>query len=181
MQRFILLFGLIVSVTLIAGGCGRLGKKKNLGGPVSIQIDGSDGGYLLAEEPQGAKGVLDVRQAAKDGDDVLVMGRVGGSKKPFLDGLAGFTIVDPSLKQCSERLGDNCDTPWDYCCEDPAELKRATILVKFVDDGGKTLREDARELLGLEPLQTVVVRGKAKRDADGNLTVLASALHVRGK
>jgi hypothetical protein len=53
-------------------------------------------------------------------------------------------------------------------------------LVKFVDDGGKTLKQDARKLLGIEPLQTVVVRGKAKRDAEGNLTVLAAALHIRG-
>ena len=137
--------------------------------------------YLLPDEPAGAKNVLEVKQAAKDGDDVLIVGRIGGGKKPFLEGLAGFTIVDPSLKACTDIPGDTCPTPWDYCCEDKAELNRGSVLVKFVDNEGKTLKKDARDMLGLEPLRTVVVRGKAKRDGDGNLTVLASAVHVRGK
>jgi len=136
---------------------------------------------LLAEEPPGAKEVLNVKQAAKDGDDVLMVGRIGGSKKPFLEGLAGFTIVDRALKSCSDRPGDDCPTPWDYCCEDPKDLKEGTLLVKFLGENGKTLKKDARALLGVEPLQTVVVRGRAKRDGDGNLTVLASALYIRGK
>ena len=143
---------------------------------------GSDGAaYLLADEPAGAKNVLELKEAAKDGDDVVVIGRVGGSQKPFLDGLAGFTIVDASLKACTDRPGDTCETPWDYCCEDPTDLRKATVLVKFVDDSGKTLKKNARDLIGLSPLQTVVVRGKAKRDVDRNLTVLASALYIRGK
>jgi hypothetical protein len=181
MQRTILICGLMGAAILIANGCGQSeeAKKHQQGGEVSTGGSVSVR-YLLGDEPPGAKGVLDVKQAAKDGDEVLVVGRVGGSKKPLLDGLAGFTIVDPTLKQCSERPGDDCDTPWDYCCEDPAALARATVLVKLVDEHGKTLKQDARKMLGVEPLQTVVVRGKAKRDADGNLSVLAAALHIRG-
>jgi hypothetical protein len=38
---------------------------------------------------------------------------------------------------------------------------------------------DARELLGVKELQTVVVKGKAKRDEQGNLTVLASGVYPR--
>jgi hypothetical protein len=180
MQRYILICGLIVSAALIVVGCERSANVNNPSGAVAIQSEGADG-LLLAEEPEGAKGVLDVRKDAKDGDEVLVVGRVGGRAEPLVKGRASFTIVDPSLKTCSDIPGDNCERPWDYCCENPSDLARATVLVKFVDEGGKTVARDARELLGVEPLQTVVVRGKAKRDADGNLTVLASALHVRGK
>ena len=38
---------------------------------------------------------------------------------------------------------------------------------------------DARKLFDVKELQTVVVRGKAKRDDKGNLTVLASSVFVR--
>jgi hypothetical protein len=163
---------------LIIPGCQQKGDQGTGGNGRS---NGEGAAYLLDEEPAGAKGVLEIKKGSKDGDAVVVEGRIGGNKKPFLDGLAGFTIVDPTLKSCSDIPGDNCETPWDYCCEDPTDLQRATALVKFVDEDGKTLKQDARALLGVEPLQTVVVRGKAKRDADGNLTVLASALYVRGK
>ena len=180
MRLNILLAGLIASLTLFGSGCGERGELKNLGGPVAV-VDATGSSYLLAEEPEGAKGVMDVKQTAKDGDDVLIVGRVGGDKKPFLEGLAGFTIVDTSLKSCADIPGDTCPNPWDYCCEDPTEVKKGKALVKFVDDSGNTLKKDARDLLGVAPLETVVVRGKAKRDSEGNLTVLASAVHVRGK
>ena len=52
-------------------------------------------------------------------------------------------------------------------------------MVKFVDENGKSVETDARELLGVKELQTVVVTGKAQRDDAGNLTVLASGLFVR--
>ena len=90
---------------------------------------------------------------------------------------AAFLIVDPSRIPCSERKSDTCKTPWDYCCETDLAKSKATI--KFVDDAGKTLANDARQLLNVKELQTVVVKGQAKRDEAGNLTVLASGLFVR--
>jgi len=134
--------------------------------------------YQLAEEPVQAQGVLAVRKDAKDGDEVVVVGRIGGSRKPFT-GRASFTIVDPSLKPCNEKDDDACATPWDYCCDTPEDLKRATVLVKFVDEGGQTLAADAKVWLGIKELQTVVVRGKVKRDDQSNLFIVASGLFVR--
>jgi hypothetical protein len=52
-------------------------------------------------------------------------------------------------------------------------------MVKVVDASGKPVAMDARKLLGLKELQTVVVRGQAQRDEAGNLTVLADGLFVR--
>ncbi len=57
--------------------------------------------FLLAAEPAGAKGVIDVRKEAKDGDEVVVVGQVGGDKQPFTEGRASFLIVDPSLQACT--------------------------------------------------------------------------------
>ena len=133
--------------------------------------------YLLAEEPADAKGVSDVRQNARHGDQVVVVGRVGGEEDPWVDGLAAFSIVDASLTACNDVPGDNCPTPWDYCCE--PDLSKCRLLVKVVDDQGRIVPGGAEELLGIKELQTVVVRSTAARDDAGNVTLLAEAVHVR--
>lgn len=138
-------------------------------------IDGSR--FLLTTEPEGALDVLKARESAQDDDDVVVIGRIGGSENPWVDGRAAFTIVDRSLTACSDREGDNCLTPWDYCCE--PELAKATVSVRVVDENGDIVPSSAKELLQLKELDTVVVRGKAERDADGNLKVLASNVYVK--
>jgi hypothetical protein len=52
-------------------------------------------------------------------------------------------------------------------------------MIKFTDEQGKTLSFSPREALGIKESQTVVVRGRAKRDDQGNLTVLATGLYRR--
>ena len=139
-------------------------------------IDGSR--FLLNEEPAEAATVIEAREDSEDGQDVVLVGRIGGSVNPWVEGRAAFSIVDPTLKACSDIPGDECKKPWDYCCE-THKLPTSTAFVKFVGDDRRPLYADARELLNLKELQTVVVRGKAKRDEAGNLTVLADGLFVR--
>lgn len=139
-------------------------------------IDGSP--YLLSEKPEAAIGVIQVREAAKDNDEIVIVGRIGGSKDPWIEGRAAFSIVDQSLKSCSDIPGDKCPNPWDYCCETP-KLPNATALVKVVDASGGLVKADARKLLAVKELSTVVVKGKAERDDAGNLTVLASGVYVQ--
>ncbi|MEX0718535.1 MAG: hypothetical protein WD066_18225 [Planctomycetaceae bacterium] len=134
--------------------------------------------FVLADEPDGANDVIAARESSSDGDDVVVVGRIGGSENPWVEGRAAFSIVDRSLQACSDIPGDACSMPWDYCCETD-KLPKATALVKFVDADGQLVKSDARELLGLKELQTVVVRGKSHRDESGNLTVLANGVFVR--
>ena len=134
--------------------------------------------FLLTAEPEGASNVINVREDASDGDDVVIVGRIGGSENPWIDGRAAFSIVDGSLKACSDIPGNQCGKPWDYCCE-TTNLPTATALVKFVDEGGDLVKADARKLLEVEELSTVIVKGKAKRDDAGNLTVLASGVYVK--
>jgi hypothetical protein len=97
---------------------------------------------------------------------------------PWVEGRAAFSIVDQTLIPCSERPGDSCTTPWDYCC-DTDRLPQSLATIKFVDGQGKTLSTDARKLLGVKELQIVVVKGKAKRDDAGNLTVVATGLFAK--
>lgn len=134
--------------------------------------------YLLASEPQGAQDVIHVRENAQDEQTVIVVGRIGGSENPWVEGRAAFSIVDLSLHACSDKEGDECQTPWDYCCETDV-LPQATVLVKVVDDSGNLVAMDARELLQAKELQTVVIEGKAKRDEVGNLTVLAGGVYLK--
>lgn len=100
--------GMVFSFVLVlAVGCSQ--DKSN----PAPQVDGSK--YLLSREPEGAKGVTRAREEAKNDDEVVVVGRIGGEENPWIDGLAVFTIVDPSFKSCNEVGDDGCKKPWDFC------------------------------------------------------------------
>ena len=105
-----------------------------------------------------------------------MVGLIGGSSKPFVDGLAAFTIVDPKVPYCANDEG--CPTPWDYCCQTEA-VKDNIATIKVVDEAGKPVAGDVKAMLNVKELSTVVVQGKAKRDDLGNLTVAASNVFVR--
>lgn len=141
----------------------------------AVSVDGSK--FLLSSEPADAQDVVKARELVMDAEDVVIVGRIGGGANPWVEGVAAFSIVDASLKACSDVPGDNCPVPWDYCCE--ADLTSATALVQVVDEKGQIVNADARRLLNVKELQTVVVKGKAKRDGAGNLTVLAAGVFVR--
>jgi hypothetical protein len=132
--------------------------------------------YVLATEPADAMPVGTARESAKDGEEVVVLGLVGGSTKPFVEGLAAFTIVDPKVPYCADDEG--CPTPWDYCCQTDA-VKKNIATVKLVDSNGKPVFQGARELLPVKELSSVVVKGIARRDDQGNLTIAARQVFVR--
>jgi hypothetical protein len=129
----------------------------------------------------GALEIIQARKSSKNDQPITVVGRIGGSLNPWVDGVAAFSIVDRSLKACSDGLSDgetcSCKTPWDYCCE-ADQLKDAMALVKFVQKNGKIVKHDARKLFELSELQTVIVQGKAERDEAGNLTILAAQMYL---
>jgi hypothetical protein len=129
---------------------------------------------ILPSEPAGAKGVAELKKSAKDGDEVVMAAQIGGVSRPFVTGRASMVVVDPSLKPAME-----CSCPWDFCESDPQELADGKALVKFVDGKGEPLAAGARELFGLRELSEVVVKGKASRDDQGNLTVLATGIFIR--
>ena len=162
-----------LAVTLSAVGCGAPD------GDETAAVDAStarNAAYLAPTEPAGAQGVGEVKETAEDGDEVTVVGLIGGDAAPFVDGLAAFTIVDPSVPYCAADEG--CPTPWDYCCQqDKVPANSATV--KLVDESGTLVTENARDLLGVEELAEIVVRGTAEKDDAGNLSVLARQVFVR--
>lgn len=132
--------------------------------------------YYLAAEPSGALDVAAARTKAEAGKTLAVRGVIGGSERPFVEGLAVFTLVDPALASCVGD-GTGCETPWDYCCVDSGALVAGSLTVEFRDSAGP-IATDARGFHGLDHLSSVVVEGRSELDDRGNLTLVASGLHI---
>lgn len=145
-------------------------------GSTAVNSTAAGSAYRIDNEPVGALPVGEARAKTEHGQDVAIIGRIGGSSQPFIEGLAAFTIVDPKVPHCAADEG--CPTPWDYCCETDA-VKGNIATVKIVDESGKPVAQNARDLLKVKELSMVVVKGKAKRDNEGNLTIAAHQVFVR--
>lgn len=134
---------------------------------------------LATAAPAGARAVADVKPGAKEGDEIVVSGEVGGSARPVVDGLAVFTLADPAkLTSCNRKPGDTCGTPWDYCCHPATEIADATITVEVHGADGRPLRTDL-STAGIRPLAKVVVTGRVGPRPDPRvLVVVATGIHV---
>lgn len=168
MKRNLLIVSLFTA--LFAAGCGEEQTPEIVTGS---DIDTSQ--YILDSEPENAVAITDARAADNDGQEITLVGRIGGKKDPWVDGRAAFTLVDMSKVFCHPEEG--CPTPWDYCCA--GDLTDFRAFVKLTTPDGKTVGADAQEAFGLNELDTVVVKGTAKRDEDGNLSILANGIFVR--
>ena len=134
--------------------------------PASLRLDSA---------PTPAISVLDARANAADGSEVILTGRA----KDFVATRAVFTMADMSLKSCADpedKMG--CETPWDYCCEDPKRLSQGTVAIEL-RDGDKLAMGSAQGWNGLDHLREVVVRGTLKKDDQGNLTMIAKGVYVK--
>jgi hypothetical protein len=167
----------VVFSILSAIGCGSDSSANvNHALPASVSVDRAK--YLLAEEPDGAVGVIEAREAAADGQSIVVVGKIGGAPNPWIEGRAAFVLLDASKTVVADGA-ECCDGEicMDDCCA--ADRAACTTLVKVVDDSGKVLAVDARQLLEATGDELVVVRGKVSKDAEGNFVVLADGVHVR--
>ncbi len=124
--------------------------------------------------PTQVVGVSQARSSTPDGEEVTVEGRL----KDFVAGKAAFTIVDGSLKSCLEE-GDECPTPWDYCCTAPNEVAAKSATVKLIDAEGKVLNGNLKGVNSIDNLSTVVVTGKVEKDATGNMTIAANKVYLK--
>ncbi len=160
----------VVGLALAAAGCRHSGEAAAVGARPAADVQSA--AYRLTEEPAGAKDLAAVYGDAEDGDDVVVAGRVGGRGSPWVENLAAFTVVDPAAASRTSC----CPDP--SCSTAPGE-HTVQALVRVVDAGGQIVAVDSRQLLGIEASQIVVVRGQARRDATGNLSILADGVFVR--
>jgi hypothetical protein len=175
MKRVMALALLALVPGLLLSGCGG-SSTATTSSPTTAKAVVPDPAYQLTELPPEFKSVAQVREQGTDGQEVVVQGWVAGSLQPIIEGRAAFTIVDLTLPlpECTEE-------PYSYCCLPKEMLLPNLIMVKFVDDEGRTIRKDARDLLGIQEGSIVVVRGRIECSEDGVVNcIVADGLFDRG-
>jgi hypothetical protein len=136
--------------------------------------------WLLAEAPADAKTVAEIKPTAAEGDTVVLRARIGGRADPITPGAAVFIVIDPSVPSCDQIPGDNCPTPWDYCCEPRESLNANSATVQLVDAEGTPIQTDLTAA-GLKPLDEVLIIGTvAARPSGQVLTIRATGIHKVG-
>lgn len=176
--------GTAILLLLIGGGC-RQSTGVNLGA-----ASASGAKYLLDAEPPAAQSVVDVRallEEKKAPADIVVVGRISGLSQPTWDPeQAAFMVADLSLAGEEQAAEDEHDeTPkhdaegCPYCRGKKKKELAGLALVQVVDADGSIPSVDARELLGLQDRQTIIVRGQGEIDKLGTLVVRANGIFVR--
>jgi hypothetical protein len=135
---------------------------------------------LVKTAPAGALSVSKARATAKPGEAVVVRGKVGGRMTPLLDKAAIAVLADErAITACNDIPGDACTTPWDYCCETPEKLKKATATIQVRDEKGKVLRTSLRGLGEMKELSTLVVAGTVDAASSAEVLIInATSIQV---
>lgn len=184
-SRFALLLGLVVAVGM--AGCGEespesAGASGASGAPAASAAPAEPLPAKLIATTQPAGNVQDVaaaRKSVKDGDPILLRGKVAGSVDPLADNRAILTLLDTGVQTCDTMPGDTCKTPWDACCEPSDVLAASSATVQVNGPDGKPLKATLEGAGGIQPLKQLVVSGVAKKPAGSDtLVVEASEIYV---
>jgi hypothetical protein len=173
---------LLIASAVLLVSCGE--KSTQSAAEVSVNEPSPALSAVLAASPAGeAAAIAVIRSTAKPGDEITISGQIMGNAKPFVDGRAAFILGDPEvLTPCNENSGDECETPWDVCCDSPEDKKRGTAIIQIVDADGRVLKESVEGVGGLEKLAKVTVSGKvAEGSSADRLIVNATAIRAAGQ
>jgi hypothetical protein len=138
--------------------------------------------FLLADEPEGAVGILDFREATtetpSETQSVTLFGKIGGGTPVWSPESAMFLISDPThtLEDESGHVckGDNC--PF---CKGKTDARQAQAIAMLTTPDGKVPSVDARKLLPLAEGQIVVIQGRPETNAVGQLVVHVHGIYLR--
>jgi hypothetical protein len=170
---------LLIASAVLLVSCGE--KSTQSTAEVSVSETSPALSAVLAATPAGeAASIAAIRTTAKPGDEVTISGQIMGNSKPFVDGRAAFILGDPDvLTPCNEVPGDECETPWDVCCDSPEDKKRGTATIQIVDADGRVLKESIEGVGGLQNLAKITVTGKVAEGSSADLLIVnASAIKV---
>lgn len=139
---------------------------------------GLPAGMLLDKAPDAAPDVVDAKKGLKKGDKIVLKGRIGGSKDPFVKERAVFTLVGRGIKACNEIPGDNCPIPWDYCCSPRNEITAHSATIQITDAKGMPLRTDIKGRWDIKELSELIVVGTVAEVRGDAMVVNATGVHV---
>lgn len=172
----ILLLGVLL---IVPAGCERQASTPQAGGNAAGSTATLPASLFAATAPEDARDVSEARKSKiNEGDIVTLRGVIGGSRQPFVPGRAVFTLMGSALKPCNEIPGDNCGTPWDYCCERRSDITANSATIRVVDAKGDPVRIDVKGQHGVKELSEVIVTGKVSAVESGVLVVDATSIHV---
>jgi hypothetical protein len=105
--------------------------------------------------------IPEIRKQASPGDEVSFRAKVMGTLHPFVEGRALMVVGDPDTMISCDLMSedDQCETPWDLCCESKDSLRNGSATVQVVDADGKVLNENLRGNKGLKELSLVKITG----------------------
>lgn len=162
---------------LVIVGCGD--ESNTNSAPATSTTNTASATWLLSSSPGQAEGVGKTKAQAKEGNQVTVVGRIGGRLKPMEPGSPVFLIVDPAIPTCAESEDDHCPTPWDYCCEPRNNLMANSATVQLVGADGSLLETDP-VAAGLKPMDEVIVVGTiGPRPSQDVLTIQATGVYPK--
>ncbi len=147
-------------------------------GGVFVPRVGLPAGMLLDTAPDPAPDVVDAKKGLQKGDKIVLKGRVGGSKEPFVKERAVLTLVGRGIKACDDIPGDNCPAPWDYCCIPREDITLHSATVQIVDARGAPLRTDIKGRWGIREHSELIVVGTVADVRGDAMVVNATGLHV---
>ena len=169
--------GAIAAFTI---SCGGSKEETTSSGTEPASSSGIPASMIAATPPDGAVGVVEARAAAKPGDPIVLRGKVGGKMSPISDTAAILVLADKNaISSCDLNPDDQCETPWDYCCEEASKIAASTATIQVKGDDGKLLRTTLRGVGDLKELSHLVVSGTVDAASTPEaLIVNANQIHV---
>lgn len=142
--------------------------------------DGALTSLLLDEAPADPMDIAEMRKTSKKGDLVIFKGTLIGDLDIFMDNRAVMKMGDPKkLTACNLIPGDECETPWDVCCDDPEVIKASIVTVRVLDEDGGVLKAGLKGVGGLEELRAVTVTGTVDASSNtDNMQINATGIFV---
>ena len=173
---------IIASLTLavILGSCSRNETTNTTTPGKGGNASGIPEAVVATTAPERAVGVVDARAKAKPGEAITVRGKVGGKINPISDSAAILVLADEkAITSCDDIPGDECENPWDYCCEDSSKIAASTATIQVRDADGKIVRSTLRGLGGLKELSHLVIAGTVDSNSTPEALILnAEKIHV---
>lgn len=167
-----------LALLAVTFGCER--RVDSVAPPAASPVAALPADMFLSAPPAGARDVGALKEDTTASGDVVVHGRIGGRRDPFVRGTAVFLLTDMSLPTCDMGPGDQCPTPWDYCCEPADRIAAHSLTVQIIGPDGQTLKSGLRENSELTPLSELIMKARvARNDGDKSFVVTCTGLYVR--